>query len=210
MTAVLAIRRPDSITLLSDAARLNADRSIAEIGSKVRELGPFAVLICRGSKLVGDWMEQLGRDCAGGRLDSFLRHFPDMCDAAQTVAAENYSAEQLANEQWRDAEIIVAGWHDGFQVTGAWLGTMATRRMDLMAGFQMPGFNINAPVVNYFPPTMEWKEEVEGVDLFNRLRADGAPIGGFLERTTIDRDGLCRGVIHRWPDAVGQTQQASH
>jgi len=209
MTAVLALRRRESITLLSDAASFfnplvgNAvapEPVIAEIGSKIRPIGPLAVIICRGKRLIGDWMETLGREVAEGRLHLFIQRFRQLCDALQAEGEKYFSPEVLANPQWREAEIVVAGWHQGFNVPGAWLGTMANRRMELMSGIQMVGLPPNVPSAAYVPQDLKWQEESNGVELFLRMRAGGGSIGGFIEKTVIDREGVTRNIIHRWPE----------
>jgi hypothetical protein len=208
MSAYIAARKDDRVTILSDAATYDRKLIVRRIASKIEEIGQFnTVVVSRGDLDVcvtlANGIRQIWR-----LADSF--------DIAVSSLERQLDRLNAIGDQ-RPLEFILAGISEAH---GPVLRAFTNRKVEGMEPFK---FHIINDVIQCgFVPTgdrvtaFDEKGGIDdlGLDMMELMRlqvsepltADSKPghiVGGFVERADITADGISREIIRRWPDRVG-------
>jgi hypothetical protein len=208
MSAYIAQKNNDRVTILSDAATYDKNLIVRRISSKVEEIGKFnSVMVSRGD------------------LDlcvKLLHGVRAMWQAADhfnvAVAALEQQLNRISGGNQRPLEFILAGVSDsGELMLFAW----TNRKVEGMEPHRL--HTIESVVQCGFIPEGERLEawnakggiDALGVDMMDLMRIQvsepltsdskaGYIVGGFVERVDVTANGLSRAIAKDWGDQVGK------
>lgn len=208
MSAVNVIRRKrhgreDGLVVLTDGAWYNSDGVVQAIASKTLVLPHIpAVVAARGPSHLLPFLFEIACPC---------RDFEDLLGSIQSNAYDSSSGEY---------EIIIAGYsqeRDRFEVyilpvhdRYACEGFPACLLMPVPGHLIQPALDpaIIKQIGWHIPDVDRLDAERDGLRLMECQRADGTPpehvVGGFVQKTVIERQGISSSIIHTWPDQVGR------
>jgi len=211
MTALIALHDGETVRILTDAALTRlTDGVLAKVRSKQIRLENGVVIAGAGT-----WQPC----CRFAALADELANFDELADAAQDLWKQAL-APMSAKDREAPGGLIVAGLSE--KVGGP----------DMLV-IEMPGSKLSDSAVAYAIGPHSNSREFTGrflkrfaddPDAFD-VRAEGLlvmealrrhcprhyeeaicpAIGGFIQLTTVTRDGIETEVLHHWPDRIGQS-----
>lgn len=208
MSAYIAQRKNDRVTIFSDAAIYDRDLIIRKITSKIEDVGNNAVMVSRGDL---DICVQL------------LKGVRQIFDMSRTfdlgiVALESQLDRINAGGEQRPLEFILAGVSE---TSGPVLMAFTNRKVEGMepfifhridnvihcgfvpAGEHLSAFNSKGGIDGLGLEMMELSRLQESQPLTSGSKP-GYIVGGFVERVDIGADGISRRVVKRWADEIGK------
>lgn len=230
MSAIITIRQPGCVHVLSDGAHFDGRGAVIAMRSKIYEL-PCCNAIVTGRGPAGAWKELIYLQLASAQsFDEALTALPDAARTAEALCApEDGEIDQYP------FEITLAGWSDtSAQMEIALLCTARTPESSTIASVAGEAYKPFAlypgPALRVAPaPQSPWEDvlgrSLTAIEDVNAIRpvSDGIAMmeavrarqvrhwgtwftmaAGFIELATVSRDGVERSILRRWPDEIGK------
>jgi hypothetical protein len=209
MSAYIAQRNNDRVTILSDAAFYDKNLIVRRIGSKIEEIGKFnSVMVSRGD------LDICLKSTNGLRQ---MWRAADHFDIAIVALEQQLNRLNIGGDQ-RPLEFILAGVSE---TGGPMLFAWTNRKVE---GIEPHKLHIIRDVIQIgFVPSAEhleaWHErggiDGMGIEMMELMRnqvsepitsgsKSGYIVGGFVERVDVTQDGISRRIEKDWGDQVGQ------
>ncbi len=209
MSAVNIIRRKrhgreDGIVLLTDGAWYTSEGIVQAIASKILVLPHIpAAIAARGPVALQPLLFGIAYPCRD--FEDLLTSLKNFEDHLVSFVKSNSNVDNPLLDQF---EVLIAGYsHErkGFET----YVTANYQSLTLLSGDQVsppPDAAIIKQSGWQIPALNRFDADRDGLRLMDCQRAIGPPhvVGGFVQKTIVERDGVRSSIIHTWPDEVGR------
>lgn len=224
MTGIVALLTPNDVALFTDGAYLDYEGNLKHVASKVLLMPEWpGALACRGpSQFL--WTLRTHWDGTVASFDDALARIIEDAQLLQQV----FELHRHRKSEW---ELVLAGWSDARQAFEVWdvhggpvsiytdIPPLTLRQMTAPFGaWPQPEQHLaEALQADLAAGERPHPHQVAAL-VMQAIRASKFPdprnptvkqhhIGGFIQRTVMDRAGCSTDIIHRWPDKIGEPIQ---
>jgi hypothetical protein len=202
MTAFLAVRQPDSVTILIDGASYDPSGVVVRLAPKFVTLpGSNSVLVTRGLQTPIELLD---------RLFPF-ESLRTMMTRADVIVSSARRAGRHQHGPIGAFEVLIAGVENGRARYFYSPSEGNFRELDDFYFAAGPVLDVRTMLAAGCQPLDDaaefdtFKHGLPMMEAFRRTPIDGLyGVGGFVTETRIGVNGIRSRIIHRWPDEIGQ------
>lgn len=211
MTAIICIRKPNSVDVITDGACTDAVTGVLRmVASKVGLLATApAILAGRGNHSL---VHAITGSCAGSgwSFDEMIQHIPPLARKFSAVLPPDLNDEiKLAGFSASQDRfmVLLMPCSDHLAQFGMKAFELTEQREPFTAA-PKPSLKAEAEVGFTFPGHFDdFDPETHGRKLLEAMRRTPEfthSIGGVVQVSTVTRDGVSSKVVHCWPDKIGE------
>ena len=194
MSAILVHTSRRKAVIASDAGVWSDDGTLAAVQSKIVPLpDAIGVIVARGYVSATSLIR---RDCLGGPFDRVVRDMPDALRSAIEATGAR-SAEVFVigvSETTGEVQAYYVASHDRHRPA------YSLTRMRQLASPPPDGFTFAGFTAGKIADVFERMRATLATPVWGASREKRSLVAGFCEVATIDRNGVTREIVRRWPD----------
>jgi hypothetical protein len=198
----------DAAYILTDGAFYDADGVIEAIESKFISSNRLRLAIAStGARCIDHWPETLKKIPT---QEEFFQHLAELAERARDQWQQVVGSEQIVSFQLFVAAHSKRTNAPTLAIYATHQGPASSYRQGLhrVVTHQAPQLPAPFPTADDLLDPGRFNVNRDSVPLLEAQRTvrwpDGAlGVGGFVELTRLDRTGVKRRILHRWPDQVG-------